>query len=89
MFLCAMPRGVLHGPSMFAVKAKIYGVPHNQSSSIAFDEASRYWSAQKKSPNVSAFHLSPNGILNSICQHFVTTRVGRNIPKHRIGPMQT
>ena len=31
----------LHGPSIFADKAKIYGVPYNQSSSIAFDETSR------------------------------------------------
>ena len=30
--------GQLHGPSMFAVKAKTYGVISNQSSSIAFDE---------------------------------------------------
>ena len=28
----------LHGPSMFVVKAKIYGVLYNQASSIAFDE---------------------------------------------------
>ena len=27
----------LHGPSMFAVKAKIYGVLYKQSSCIAFD----------------------------------------------------
>ena len=27
----------LHGPSMFAVQAKIYGVLYNQASSIAFD----------------------------------------------------
>ena len=27
----------LHGPSMFAVKAKIYGVLYSQASSIAFD----------------------------------------------------
>ena len=33
----------LHGPSMFAVKAKIYGVLYNQASSIAFDETSSYW----------------------------------------------
>ena len=39
----------LHGPSMFAVKAKIYGVPYKQSSSIAFDETSNYWSAPKNS----------------------------------------
>ena len=33
----------LHGWSMFAVKAKIYGVLYKQSSSIAFDETSSYW----------------------------------------------
>ena len=38
---------VLHGPSMFAVKAKIDGVLDNQASSIAFDETSSYWSALK------------------------------------------
>ena len=38
----------LHGPSMFAVKAKIDGSLYNQSSSIAFDETSSYWSAPKK-----------------------------------------
>ena len=31
---------LLHGPSMFAVKAKIYGVLCKQSSAIAFDETS-------------------------------------------------
>ena len=40
---------LLHGPSMFAVKAKIYGVIYKQSSSIAFDETSIYWSAPKTS----------------------------------------
>ena len=35
----------LHGPSMLAVKAKIYGVLYKQFSSIAFDETSSYWSA--------------------------------------------
>ena len=30
----------LHGPSMLAVKAKIYGVLYKQSSSIDFDETS-------------------------------------------------
>ena len=39
----------LHGPSMFAVKAKINRVLYKQSSSIAFDEASSYWSAPKDS----------------------------------------
>ena len=37
----------LHGPSVFAVKAKMYGVIYNQSSSIAFDETSSHWSAPK------------------------------------------
>ena len=40
---------ILHGPSMLAVKAKIYGVLHKQHSSIAFDETSSYWSALKSS----------------------------------------
>ena len=31
---------ILHGPSIVAVKAKIYGVPYNQASSVAFDETS-------------------------------------------------
>ena len=38
---------VLHGPSMFAVKVKIYGVLYKQSSSIAYDETSTFWSAPK------------------------------------------
>ena len=33
---------------MFAVKAKIYEALYKQSSSIAFDETSSYWSAPKK-----------------------------------------
>ena len=40
---------LLHGPSMFAVMAKIYGVLYKQSSSIAFDETSSYWPALKNS----------------------------------------
>ena len=39
----------LHGPSIFAVKAKFYGVIYNQSYSFAFDETSSYWSAPKRS----------------------------------------
>ena len=65
---------ILHGPSMFAVKAKIYGVLYNQASSIAFDETSSYWSALK-APDFSAFHWSPRDNLVSIGQHFVITRV--------------
>ena len=40
---------VLHGPSMFAIKAKVYKVLYNPSSSIAFDEISSYWSVPKRS----------------------------------------
>ena len=55
--------------------SQIYGVLYKQSSSIAFDETSSYWSALKKTPNFSAFHWSPRGSLVSIGQHFVATRV--------------
>ena len=72
----------------------------NQSRSIAFDETSSYWSAQK-ALNFSAFHWSPHGSLVSIGQHFETTRLvhlpkrtetslitesDRSGPSHRIGP---
>ena len=40
---------LLHGLSMFAVRAKIYGVLYNQASSVAFDDTSSYWSALKRS----------------------------------------
>ena len=39
----------LHGLSMFAVEAKIFGVLYKQSSSKAFDEKSSYWSEPKNS----------------------------------------
>ena len=42
-------KGKLHGPSMFDIKAKIYGVLYKQSSSMAFDETSSYWSVPKTS----------------------------------------
>ena len=89
----------LHGPSMFAVKAKIYGVLYNQASSIAFDETSSYWSALKSFHFISflAFHWSPRGNLVSIGQHFVITRVV-HLPKRteaslitesdRVGPIR-
>ena len=41
---------------MLAVKAKIYEVPYKESSSIAFDETSSYWSALKSS-NFLGFSL--------------------------------
>ena len=60
---------LFHGPSMFDVKAKIYGVLHNQSSSIALIKPAH------KSSLFLGFHWSPHGSLVSIGQHFVTTRV--------------
>ena len=72
-----------------------------QSSSVAFDETSSYWSVPKKTPNFSVFHWSLHGSQVSIDQHFVTTRVvhlpkrtetslitesDRSGPNHRIGP---
>ena len=54
----------LHGPSMLAVKSKIYGVLYKQSSSIAFGETSSYWSV-----------LKSFGSLVSIGQNVVPTRV--------------
>ena len=41
--------GVIARPDKVHRYAKIYGVPCNQSSSIAFDETSSYWSAPKSS----------------------------------------
>ena len=67
-------RARLHRPSMFAVKAKMYGVLYKQSSSIAFDETSSI-GQRLKTPNFSVFHWSPRGSLVFIGQHFVTTRV--------------
>ena len=65
---------LLHGPSMFAVKAKIYTVPYNQSIlSLLMKHLST--GQCKKAPNFSAFHWSPHGSLVSTGQHFVTTRV--------------
>ena len=46
-YLCIQT--ILKGQSMFTVKAKIYGILYNQSSSIPFDETSSYWSAPKSS----------------------------------------
>ena len=77
LFRCIMlpgRSGILHGPTMFAFKAKIYGLLYKQSSSIAFDETSSYWSAPY-TPNFSAVHWSPRGSLVSIGQHFVAARV--------------
>ena len=58
---------------MFAVKAKIYGVLYNQSSSVAFKHL--VIGQRQKALNFSDFHWSPHGSLVSIGQHFVTMRV--------------
>ena len=67
---------LLHGPSMFAVKAKIYGVLYKQSSSMLLMKHLVMVIGQRlKTPNFSAFHWSPRGSLVSIGQHFVDTRL--------------
>ena len=60
---------------MLAVKAKIYGVPFNQSSSIAFFMKLLVIGQRHKAPSLSALHWSPLGSLVSTGQYFPTTRV--------------
>ena len=64
----------LHGPSMFAVKAKIYMCSIIQ---LALSILMKHLiiGQHQKAPNFSAFHWSPHGRMVSIGQHFVTTRV--------------
>ena len=69
---------------MFAVRAKIYGVLCNLSSSIALMEHLVIVQRQK-APNFSAFHWSPNGSLVSIGQHPKQAKY-RSGPNYRIGP---
>ena len=86
---------------MLAVKAKIYGVIYNQSSSISLLMKHLVIGQLQEVPNFSAFHWSPHGSLVSIGQHFVTrmvvhlpkrtetsliTESDRSGPNHRIGP---
>ena len=59
---------------MFAVRAKIYGVLYNQSSSLLLMTHLVIGQLQK-APNFSAFRWSPHGSLVSIGQHFIITRV--------------
>ena len=79
---------------MFAVKAKIYGVLYKQSSSIAFDETSSYWSALKSSEFLgfslfttllSGFHWS--AFRNQEGSTF--TEKDRNKLNYQIGPKRT
>ena len=75
-------------PSVFAFKGKIYGVPYNQSSSIAFDETSSYWSGPKSSFLVlfighqTGFHWS--AFRNHEGSTF--TQKDRNKLNHQIAP---
>ena len=64
----------LHGPSMFAVKAKIYGVLYN-SPALSLLMKHLAIGQRLKTPNFSAFHWSPRGSLVSIGQHVVASRV--------------
>ena len=93
MFICRLGLWLLHSSSMFAVKAKNYGVTYNQCSSIAFDETYSYWSAPK-APYFSVFRWSPQGGLVSIGRHFVTRvyyiyRKGPQQAYYRIVPQRT
>ena len=67
--------GLFARPVNNSLKAKIYGVRYNQSSSSVF-----VIGQNQKAPNISAFHWSPHGSLVSIGQHFVTMRVA-HLPK--------
>ena len=71
-----MSRGsILHGPSMFADKAKIYGVVFINSPALSLLMKHLVIGQRLKTPNFSAFHWSLRGCLVSIGQHFVATRV--------------
>ena len=64
----------LHGPSIFVVKAKMYGLLYN-SPALSLLMKRLVTGQRLKTPNLSAFHWSPRGSLVSIGQHFVATRV--------------
>ena len=59
---------------MFAVKAKIYGVPIINPALLLLMKHLAIGQRQK-APNFSGFHWSPHSSLVSIGQHFVATRV--------------
>ena len=70
---------IWHGPLMFAVEAKIYGVSIiNPALSLLMKQL--VIGQRQKAPNFSAFHWSPHGNLVSIGQHFVTASV-EHLPK--------
>ena len=85
---------------MFAIKAKIYGLPIiNPALTLLMKHL--VTGQRQKAPYFSAFNWSPQGSLVSIGQHFVTMRVVHlpkrtetsliteldlRGPNHRIGP---
>ena len=60
---------------MLPDKAKFTACSIIKLATIAFDETSSYWLAQK-APNFSAFHWSSHGCLITIGPHFVITSEG-------------
>ena len=90
----------VHGPSMCAVKTKIYGV-YLINPALSLLMKHLVIGQRQRAPNFSAFHWSTHGSLVSFGQHFVTARVAhlpkrtetslitesdRSGPNHRIGP---
>ena len=63
----------LHGPSMLAVNAKMYGCSII-SPALSLLMKHLVIGQLEKAPNFSAFHWSPHGSLVSIGQHFVTAK---------------
>ena len=66
----------LHGPLMFAVKAKIYGVLYNQASSIAF-----HWSPRGNLVSIGSAFRNHEGS--------TFTEKDRNKVNYRIGPLRS
>ena len=100
MCISVLFHGTLHGPSMFAVKAKCMECSIiNPALSLLMKNLAI--GQRQKAPNFSAFHWSLHGSLVSIGQYCVTTRVV-HLPKrtetnlitesdrsglnHRVGP---
>ena len=74
----------LHGPSMFAVKAKIYGVLYNQASQ-SLSMKHLVIGQRQKGPDFSAFHWS--AFRNH--QGSTFTEKDRNKLNYRIGPLRS
>ena len=82
---------------MFAIKVKIYGVLYNQSSSVAFDEISSYWSVPKSSL-ISRLYVDHHTVVwfpwSVFCNHegkkftetTLITKSDQGRPTHQIVP---